>query len=187
MMKHTLLTPQLGTEVTGLDLANLSDGEFDAINELFLERMVLVFRGQDISRDEHKAFGRRFGALHSHPAKRSLGAGGDPEIFDIKATPNSKHANGEAWHNDLPCELEPPLGSALYMRELPSVGGDTLFANMYEAYDSLSEPVQELLELRSETQTRSGLSPGDPSGRPVPSGHRETGTVRVRQFHRPDL
>jgi taurine dioxygenase len=145
MMKHTLLTPQLGTEVTGLDLANLSDGEFDAINELFLERMVLVFRGQDISRDEHKAFGRRFGALHSHPAKRSLGAGGDPEIFDIKATPNSKHANGEAWHNDLPCELEPPLGSALYMRELPSVGGDTLFANMYEAYDSLSEPVQELL------------------------------------------
>jgi taurine dioxygenase len=144
-METRPLTPRLGTEVTGIDLADLTTDEIDAINALFIDRMVVVFRNQDISREEHKAFGRLFGELHSHPAKRSLGMGGDPEIFDIKATPESRHANGEAWHNDLSCELEPPLGSALYMRTLPEVGGDTLFANMYEAFDSLSEPIQELL------------------------------------------
>lgn len=145
MWNHEALTPRLGSEVTGLNLARLSEADFQAVHELFLERMVLVFRDQDLDQDAHKTFGRRFGELHVHPSKRYLGAGGDPELFTVKATPTSKHANGEAWHNDLSCEAEPPLGSALYMRELPPVGGDTLFANMYEAYDSLSEPVQELV------------------------------------------
>lgn len=145
MWKQQPLTPKLGSEITGLNLATLSDSDAQSIKELFLERMVLVFRDQELTPEEHKDFGRRFGTLHSHPSKRMLGAGGDPEIFQVKATPTSKHANGEAWHNDLSCEVEPPLGSALYMRELPSVGGDTLFANMYEAYASLSEPIQELL------------------------------------------
>jgi len=145
MWKHQPLTPKLGCEVTGLDLAKLSEADVQCIRELFLERMVLVFRDQALTPEEHKAFGRHFGALHSHPSKRLLGAGGDPEIFQVQATPESKHANGEAWHNDLSCEAEPPLGSALYMRELPEVGGDTLFANMYEAYESLSGPIQELL------------------------------------------
>jgi taurine dioxygenase len=144
-MKVTPLTPLLGSEVVDLDLAALTDPQIDAVRELFRERMVVVFRGQDMTRDEHKAFGRLFGKLHTHPAKRTLGMGGDPEIFDIKATPESRHANGEAWHHDLSCEVEPPLGSALYMRELPSVGGDTLFANMYEAFESLSEPIRELI------------------------------------------
>jgi taurine dioxygenase len=145
MWKHQPLTPKLGSEISGLNLATLRESDVQSIKELFLERMVLVFRDQDLTPEEHKHFGRRFGTLHSHPSKRMLGAGGDPEIFQVKATPTSKHANGEAWHNDLSCEVEPPLGSALYMRELPSVGGDTLFANMYEAYASLSEPIQELL------------------------------------------
>ena len=145
MWKHQPLTPKLGSEIVGIDLARLSDADTQCIRELLLERMVLVFRDQNLTPEEHKDFGRRFGPLHSHPSKRLLGAGGDPEIFQVKATPTSKHANGEAWHNDLSCEAEPPLGSALYMRELPDVGGDTLFANMYEAYDSLSGPIRELL------------------------------------------
>ena len=145
MWKNQPLTPKLGSEITGLNLARLSETDTRCIHELFLERMVLVFRDQNLTPEEHKAFGRRFGRLHSHPSKRLLGAGGDPEIFNVKATPTSKHANGEAWHNDLSCESEPPLGSALYMRELPSIGGDTLFANMYEAYDVLSGPIQDML------------------------------------------
>jgi len=145
MIETSPLTPRLGTEVRGLNLAQLSEADVETIRELFSERMVLVFRGQDLSRDQHKAFGRLFGELHTHPAKRTLGMTGDPEIFDIKATPDSRHANGEAWHHDLSCEIEPPLGSALYMRELPTVGGDTLFANMHEAFDGLSAPIQKLV------------------------------------------
>ncbi len=146
MWKHQPLTPKLGSEITGLDLARLRESDIQCIRELLLDRMVLVFRDQDLTPEEHKAFGRRFGELHRHPSKRLLGAGGDPEIFNVKATPTSKHANGEAWHNDLSCETEPPLGSALYLRTLPGIGGDTLFANMYEAYESLSGPIQEMLD-----------------------------------------
>ncbi len=108
--------------------------------------MVLVFRSQDLTIEEHKAFGRHFGPLHTHPSKRTLGVKGDPEIFEVKATATSQYANGEVWHNDLPCESEPPLGSALYLRESPACGGDTMFANMYEAYDSLSEPIRSLID-----------------------------------------
>lgn len=145
MWKHAPLTPRLGSEITGLNLSKLSEADFQSVRELFSERMVLVFRDQNLTPEAHKDFGRRFGELHVHPSKRLLGAGGDPELFQVKATPESTHANGEAWHNDLSCELEPPFGSALYMRELPSVGGDTLFANMYEAYESISGPIREML------------------------------------------
>ena len=203
MMQIIPLTPRLGSEITGLNLAELSEADVENIRALFLERMVLVFRGQNLSRDEHKAFGRLFGELHSHPSKRLLGAGGDPEIFDIRVTPESRHANGESWHNDLSCEAEPPLGSALYMREQPSVGGDTLFANMYEVYDSLSEPIQRLLmELSAFHDGRKDLAnygvalkPGQdyPSAtHPVVPFHPETGrrvlfvnpsfTVRIEEL-----
>jgi taurine dioxygenase len=139
------LTPRLGSEVTGMDLAALSDDAFETVCTLLEERLVLVFRGQQLDREAHKAFGRRLGELHTHPAKRSLGMGGDPYIFEVKATPTSRHANGEGWHNDLSCEAEPPFCSALYMRTLPEVGGDTLFANMYDAFDGLSEPLKRLV------------------------------------------
>ncbi len=141
------LTPRLGGEVTGADLANLDDATIADIRAAFLDRLVLVFRDQQLSRDEHKAFGRLFGELQTHPAKTNLGLPGDPEIFDIKITARTKVANGEAWHTDLSCEPVPPKASALYITEVPSSGGgDTLFANMQEAFASLSPPIQKLLE-----------------------------------------
>ena len=110
------------------------------------DRLVLVFRDQQLTREQHKAFGRLFGDLHLHPAKTNLGVKGDPEIFDIRITAKTRVANGEAWHSDLSCEPVPPLASALYITQTPpSGGGDTLFANMHEAYETLSDPVRELL------------------------------------------
>ena len=141
------ITPKLGAEVSGVDLGNLDQQTLAEVHQAFKEHMVLVFRDQQMTRDQHKAFGRTFGELQTHPAKTHLGLPGDPEIFDIKITANTKVANGEAWHTDLSCEPIPPLASALYITEVPaSGGGDTLFANMYEAYATLSPPIQTLLQ-----------------------------------------
>ena len=143
----TTITPKLGAEVSGVDLASLDEATLEEVRDAFLKHMVLVFRDQHMTREQHKAFGRTFGELQTHPAKTNLGVPGDPEIFDIKITADTKVANGESWHTDLSCEPIPPLASALYITEVPSSGGgDTLFANMYEAYDTLSDPVKILLQ-----------------------------------------
>jgi len=81
--------------------------------------------------------------LHIHPA--STAPAGHPEILVVKADEKSKHVAGEEWHSDVSCDAEPPMGSILYMHEVPPVGGDTLFASMYAAYDALSEPIKRLL------------------------------------------
>lgn len=141
------LTPAIGAEVTGVDLGSLSDEQWLEIYRAWLEHLVLVFRDQHLDRDQHKAFGRRFGELHLHPAKTHLGMRGDPEIFEINITAETRVANGEAWHTDLSCEAIPPKASALYLTDIPTTGGDTLFASMYEALASLSEPMQSFLEL----------------------------------------
>ncbi len=140
------ITPHMGAEISGVDVAHLSDNEFARIQQAFLDHQVLVFRDQDIDRDGHKAFGRRFGELHIHPSKKQLDTRSDPEIFAIRTTPESAWTNGEAWHSDVSCEAVPPLGSMLYVRELPGAsGGDTLFANMYEVFATLSEPLRRWL------------------------------------------
>ena len=142
----TPITPRLGAEVSGVALASISAFELAELHAAFLRYRVLVFRDQELDREAHKAFGRHFGALQTHPAKTHLGFAGDPEIFEINITPDTKVANGEVWHTDLSCEPVPPRASALYITETPSSGGgDTLFANMTEAFTSLSPPLQSLL------------------------------------------
>jgi alpha-ketoglutarate-dependent taurine dioxygenase len=141
------ITPSLGAEVSGIDLSCISADDEAFIRQAFKDRLVLVFRDQHLTREQHKHFGRLFGELHLHPAKTHLGMPGDPEIFDIKITAKTKVANGEAWHTDLSCEVIPPMASALYITEVPpSGGGDTLFANMQDAFATLSEPMQSFLK-----------------------------------------
>ncbi len=141
----TPLTPAIGAEVHGVDLGELDDATIRQIREAFLAHHVLVFRDQSLDRDQHKAIGRLFGDLHIHPSKRTLGAKGDPEIFTVKTDENSVHNNGGRWHMDVSCEEMPPLGSMLLLTEAPPFGGDTLFANMHLAYETLSDPIKELL------------------------------------------
>ena len=140
------LTPRLGAEIGNVDLARLTAPVISEIRRAFHDHFVLVFRDQVLNREEHKAFGRLFGELQTHPAKTHLGLRGDPEIFDVNITAQTKVANGEGWHTDLSCEPIPPKASALYITEIPaSGGGDTLFANMQEAYFTLTAPIQQLL------------------------------------------
>jgi taurine dioxygenase len=141
-----ILTPAIGAEIFGVDLDGaLSNQQFQEIRDALLRHVVIFFRDQKLTPEAHKAFGRRFGKLHIHPAAPSLD--GHPEILVIKADENSKRVAGEVWHSDVSCDPEPPMGSILYMHQTPSNGGgDTMFANMYIAYETLSEPIKRLLE-----------------------------------------
>jgi taurine dioxygenase len=99
-----------------------------------------------MSIEQHKEFGRRFGPLHTHP-NAPIAFPDHPEILVIKADEKSRHVAGEEWHTDVSCDLEPPMGSILYLTEVPpDGGGDTLFANMYLAYETLSEPIKQMLQ-----------------------------------------
>jgi taurine dioxygenase len=140
------LTPLVGAEIRGVDLSRpLDERTFKEIHAALVDNGVIFFRDQHLTPDQQKGFGRLFGELHVHPAAPSLLAG-HPEILVIHADESSKHVAGENWHSDVSCDPEPPMGSVLYMHELPPVGGDTLFASMYAAYDALSEPMKRFLE-----------------------------------------
>jgi taurine dioxygenase len=140
------VTPLAGAEIRGVDLSKpLDERTFKEIHAALIDNGVIFFRDQHLTPEQQKAFGRLFGELHMHPAApRELPE--HPEILVIHADENSKHVAGENWHSDVSCDLEPPLGSILYMHELPPVGGDTLFASMYAAYEALSEPMKRMLE-----------------------------------------
>ena len=140
------LTPHVGGEIRGVDLSQpLDESTFKQVHDALIDNGVIFFRDQRLTPEQQKAFGRRFGELHIHPAApKELPE--HPEILVIHADENSKHVAGENWHSDVSCDPEPPMGSILYMHELPPVGGDTLFASMYAAYDALSEPMKRFLE-----------------------------------------
>lgn len=141
----TPLTPTIGAEISGVDLARpLSAQQFDEIHSALLRHLVIFFRDQHLTVDQHKAFGRRFGELDIHPTSRMAG---HPEIIEIKADEHSKYVAGEVWHSDVTCSPTPPMGSILYLHRTPdNGGGDTLFLNMYRAYETLSAPVRTLID-----------------------------------------
>ena len=148
------LTPHIGAEVLGVDLSRpLEEPTFKRVHDALIENQVIFFRDQHMTPEQQKAFGRLFGELAVHPAAPGL-VEGHPEILVIHADESSRHVAGENWHSDVSCDPEPPMGSILYMHELPPVGGDTLFASQYAAYDALSPRMKTYLE--GLTATHSG-------------------------------
>lgn len=144
-IKLELLTPHCGAVINGVDLSQeLSKQQFSEIHDALMQHGVIFFRDQQLSVEQHKNFGRRFGELHVHPNAELLP--NEPEILVIKADENSTRVAGEGWHTDVSCDAEPPMGSILYIHQQPPVGGDTLFANMCAAYDALSEPIKRMLD-----------------------------------------
>src|SRR5262250_2735178 len=162
------LTPHVGGVVTGVDLAGpLDEPTFKQIHDSLIDNGVIFFRDQRLTPDEHKAFGRRFGELHIHPAAPGL-VEGHPEILVIHADETSKRVAGEVWHSDVSCDPEPPMGSILYMHELPPVGGDTLFASMYAAHEAPSRGLHRAPRRRARLPRplrREGRRQGIPQGR----------------------
>ena len=139
-------SPTIGAEIDGIDLReDLSDDAIGLIRRALLDHKVLFFRDQDITTDQHLAFARRFGELEIHPF--ATNKPDHPEVLAITHdADNPGRENG--WHSDVTWRLQPSLGSILRCVEAPAVGGDTLFADMYAAYDGLPARIKERVEGR---------------------------------------
>jgi taurine dioxygenase len=140
----TPINPSIGAEIGGVDLSReISPALFAEINSALVEHHVIVFRDQQLSNENHKAFGRLFGKLHCHPVREGV----DPEILIVAADETSKDVAGEGWHTDVTFQQEPPLGSMLYMTHAPGDGGGaTMFMNTHLAYETLSPALKQFLE-----------------------------------------
>jgi taurine dioxygenase len=146
----------LGAQVLGLDLAQpLAASDFARIHRAHLDHHVLVFREQRITPQQQIDFSRRFGPLQIHVLHQFL-LPGHPEVLVVSnIVENGKPIGlgdaGYYWHSDLSYKERPSLGSMLHAQELPEAGGDTLFANMHLAWDTLPEPLRHTIaELRAE-------------------------------------
>jgi taurine dioxygenase len=138
------MSASLGAEIRGLDLSRaLSDDEIGDVRETLADRGVVVFRDQTLSEEQHIAMARQFGDINLNRffARRE----GYPEISLVTKEPDQKLNIGGGWHTDHSYDTAPALGSLLYAREVPAVGGDTLFASMYAAFDALSDGLKATL------------------------------------------
>ena len=138
------LSPSIGGEIHGVDLSKSLGSELkELIYEALLVYKVIFFRDQNISTEEHINFSKNFGELEIHPfapKKEDF-----PEVLVITHNENSK-GRENTWHSDVTWRKEPSLGSVLRMIQKPAHGGDTLFADMYAAYDGLPDHVKEKLD-----------------------------------------
>jgi taurine dioxygenase len=136
------LSGSLGAEVTGPDFANVTAQDIAEINKLLLDNLVLFFPQQSISVEQHVAFGEHFGELEGHPNLKSA-TPVHPKIFELVA---SNGGVADEWHTDLTFQTQPALMSILRMVKCPETGGDTMWTNLYLAYDELSQPMKELCD-----------------------------------------
>ena len=138
------LSPSIGAELLDLNLKEpLSENLKEEIYQALLVYKVIFFRDQDLTLEEHLGFAMNFGKLEIHPFTNNDKQ--YPEV--LKITHNEENKGREnTWHSDVTWRSEPSLGSILRMKESPKVGGDTLFADMYAAYDDLSDEVKEKLD-----------------------------------------
>ncbi|WP_286915885.1 MULTISPECIES: TauD/TfdA dioxygenase family protein [Pseudomonas] len=145
------LVGHVGAEIIGLDLRlPLNDQDFASIHRAHLDHHVVVFRDQRITPQQQIDFSRRFGVLQIHVLKQFLLAG-HPEILIVSnivenGQPVGLGDAGKYWHSDLSYKELPSLGSMLHAQELPSEGGDTLFADMHRAWDTLPSALREAVE-----------------------------------------
>ncbi len=129
--------PAVGAEVCEVDLTKLTDAAVDELVRAHGDFGVLFFRDQVLSEADHIAVAQRFGAINVN--RFFAAVDGFPQIAEVRKEPEQKVNIGGGWHTDHSYDEAPAMGSILYAREVPEVGGDTLFASMYAAYDSLSE------------------------------------------------
>ena len=139
------LAGAIGAEVLRVDLRNEFDADVVAeIRRAFLEYLVIFFREQQLTPAQFERFVRRFGTLDPHHVLR--GMDGQPSVLEIVRTQSDRHIFAPGWHADVTWQENPVLGAMLYGVEVPESGGDTLFANQYLAYETLSPGIRRMLD-----------------------------------------
>jgi taurine dioxygenase len=134
----------LGAEVRGVDLREpLSAEQAAAIRQAWLKHLVLFFRDQPLDAEQYMAFARAIGKPIEYPFVK--GIAGYPEIIEVKKLEHEKVNFGGVWHSDTTYLEVPPMASMLLARQLPPYGGDTMFANMYLALETLSDGMKRML------------------------------------------
>ncbi len=171
-MQITLINDVIGAEVTGVDVTALGADDFDRLYRTWLDRSVLVFRGQSLTPATLVAFARRFGELEPPPGseKDRREAAGAAEAKDMwiisnvveNGKPIGALGAGEAeWHSDMTYLPTPPTASVLYGREVPEGQGDTWYASMFAALERMPDDLRRRVEGRSANHDSSYTSAGD--------------------------
>ena len=193
MIEINRLAPQIGAEILGVDAKNLDQETFATIYQTWLQCNVIAVRDQSMEIEDFLAYSRRFGGLHEHPSK-STRHPDYPQLTVLGVNKFDKDGNliqavyrrgAEGWHTDGAYDEEPFKATQLYALAIPSVGGDTLFASMYAAYDALPERLKQKLDGRLGAFTYGGrrkstalLNPEDrdwvPVLHPIIRSHPET-------------
>jgi taurine dioxygenase len=148
------LSPALGAVIAGVDIAGgIDDEQFAELRQAYIDFGVIFLRDQDITPEQHIAFAKRWGQINVNRFFQAVET--HPVIAEVRKEADQKANIGSSWHTDHSYDQVPAMGSILYAREVPSVGGDTLFASMYAAYDALSDGLKQmLLTMKAEHSSR---------------------------------
>jgi taurine dioxygenase len=134
----------LGAEINGVDLRRrLSDETFKVIQDALVENEVIIFRNQEITSDDLIDFGRQFGELTVHPFAPHDAAA--PVLIKFRNDETNPPFSTDVWHSDETFRAEPPMATVLCAKEIPAIGGDTVFASMSAAFDGLSERMKQFI------------------------------------------
>ena len=147
-MSNILIKPtsgSMGVEIHNVDLSKeLSDSLFSEIRETFIAHGLIFFRDQELTPDDHLRFAKRWGEININ--RFFVKVEGYDQIAEVRKDADQKINIGGAWHTDHSYDQVPAMGAILLAKETPKIGGDTLFANMYRAYETLSDGMKKTLE-----------------------------------------
>ena len=137
------ISGNIGALINGAQINALNDETFEEVYQAWLDHCVIFFRGQKITPRAQIDFAQRFGEIHFHPYMKGLDD--HPEILEIIKEPGDGYTFGSVWHTDQMFNPQPAKATMLYAHEVPKTGGDTMFSNQYLAYETLSEPMRDML------------------------------------------
>jgi taurine dioxygenase len=167
------LAGSVGAEIKGVDVSTINDQQFKHINKALLNYGVIYFREQDLTPGQQLDFARRWNEPHLHPYLSGLPE--HPEIIEIIKEPNDPNNFGDHWHTDQIFTPAPAMATMLYAKEVPEIGGDTLFACMAHAYDALSDGMKKMVgQLSTFNQYNKGASRSGKMQRKIPDPDKPT-------------
>ena len=176
------LSPSIGAEISGLDLGEgLSPQTVSRLRQALLKHGVIFFRGQDLSPGELMAFAANFGEAVEYPFVNGLKD--FPLVVPILKREGETRNFGGIWHSDTAYLGEPPMATILHAKELPPLGGDTLFANMYAAYEALSDGMKAMLAPLKALNSGATQTAAETRKDRIEDSGKDAGALETEAFH----